>query len=183
VTAETITFDRDDLSLAKVIQAGLNPTAQQTALHTQQISTGKAAIEANQQAIAAAQVARAQRFSDLGEYDVKHEAKVFFATGAYTISAEAKEIIAALAKEALGSGGPKAYLIQVSGFADTVGNAANNEVLSKRRAEAIVAYLLQACAIPVGRIVSPGALGESNRPPRTRVYPDELRTVASTRSC
>jgi hypothetical protein len=48
VTAETITFDRDDLSMAKVIQAGLNPTAQQTVLHRQQIATGKAAIEANQ---------------------------------------------------------------------------------------------------------------------------------------
>src|SRR5580692_10068517 len=31
LTAETITFDQDDLSLAKVIQAGLNPTAQQQA--------------------------------------------------------------------------------------------------------------------------------------------------------
>src|SRR5262249_25445347 len=124
VTAETITFDRDDLSLAKVIQAGLNPTAQQTAVHTQQISTGRAAIEANQQAIAAAQqeieankqriaanqdnineVARSteQRFSDLGKYDVKRETKVYFATGDYTITAEAKQVLAALAKEALES--------------------------------------------------------------------------------
>jgi len=183
VTAETITFDRDDLSLAKVIQAGLNPTAQQTAVHTQQISTGRAAIEANQQAIAAAQqeieankqriaanqdnineVARSteQRFSDLGKYDVKRETKVYFATGDYTITAEAKQVLAALAKEALESAGPKAYLIQVSGFADAVGSAATNEVLSKRRSEAVVAYLLQECAIPVGRIVSPGALGETN---------------------
>ncbi len=183
VTAETITFDRDDLSLAKVIQAGLNPTAQETALHTQQIATGKAAIEANQAAIEAAQqeiaankqriaanqdnineVARStsQRFSELGKYDVKDEAKVYFATGDYTISAEAKQALATLAKKALENGGPKAYLVQVSGFADAVGSAATNEVLSKRRAEAVVAYLLQECAIPVGRIVSPGALGETN---------------------
>ncbi len=183
VMAETITFDRDDLSLAKVIQAGLNPTSQQTALHTQQIATGKAAIEANQEAIAAVQqeveankqriaanqqnineVARSteQRFSELGKHEVKDEAKVYFATGDYTISAEAKQALAALAKEALESGGPKAYLIQVSGFADAVGSAASNQVLSKRRAEAVVAYLLQECAVPVGRIVSPGALGETN---------------------
>jgi len=35
VTAETITFDRDDLSVAEVIQAGLNPTAQQQATNMQ----------------------------------------------------------------------------------------------------------------------------------------------------
>src|SRR5262249_9425770 len=103
-----------------------------------------------------------QRFSDLGKYDVKRETKVYFATGDYTITAEAKQVLAALAKEALESAGPKAYLIQVSGFADAVGSAATNEVLSKRRSEAVVAYLLQECAIPVGRIVSPGALGETN---------------------
>ncbi len=183
VTAETITFDRDDLSLAKVIQAGLNPTAQQTAANTQSIVVGKAAIEANQAAIAAAQqeieankqriaanqdnineVARStrQRFSELGQYEVKHETNVYFATGDYTVTAEGKQALGTLAKEALQSGGPKAYLIQVSGFADSVGSAVNNEVLSKRRAEAVVAYLLQECAIPVGRIVSPGALGETN---------------------
>ncbi len=183
VTAEIITFERDDLSLAKVIQAGLNPTAQQTALHTEQISRGKAAIEANQEAIAAVQqeieankqriaanqenineVARstAERFAELGKYELKDEAKVYFVTGDYTISAEGKQTLAALAKKALESGGPKAYLIQVSGFADAVGSAASNQVLSKHRAEAVVAYLLQECAIPVGRILSPGALGETN---------------------
>ena len=35
VTAEKITFDQDDLSIAKVIQAGLNPTAQQQARNMQ----------------------------------------------------------------------------------------------------------------------------------------------------
>lgn len=182
VTAETITFDRDDLSLAKVIQAGLNPVAQQQAVHTQQIATGKAAIEANQAAIAAAteeieankqriaanqasinEVAQstAKRFSELGQYAVKDETTIYFATGDYTIASEYKQSLGDLAKKALESGN-KAYLIQVAGFADAVGSPADNQVLSKRRAEAVVAYLLQECGIPVGRIVSPGALGETN---------------------
>ena len=182
VTAETITFDQDDLSLAKVIHAGLNPVAQETALHTQQIATGKAAIEANQAAIEAAQQAieennqriaanqqninevaqsTEKRFAELGQYMVKDETTVFFATGDYTITAEYKQPLADLAKKALKES-PKAYLIQVSGFADAVGSAASNQVLSKHRAEAVVAYLLQDCGIPVGRIVSPGALGETN---------------------
>ena len=42
VTAETITFDRDDLSLAKVIQAGLNPTAQQQAKNMETYQANKA---------------------------------------------------------------------------------------------------------------------------------------------
>ena len=183
VTAETITFDQDDLSLAKVIQAGLNPVAQQTSVHTQQIATGKAAIQANQAAIEAAQqeieankqriaanqdqiaeVSRstAQRFSELGQYSVKDQTTVYFATGDYTIGAEYKQPLADLAKQALQSDNPKAYLLQVSGFADSVGKAADNQVLSKHRAEAVVAYLLQECSIPVGRIVAPGALGEAN---------------------
>lgn len=182
VTADTITFDRDDLSLAKVIQAGLNPTAQQTALHSQQIDRGRAAlianqaaieaanqeIEANKQRIAASQdsineVAQstAKRFSELGQYNVKNQAMVYFATGDYTVTDEYKQALSALAKDALDSGN-KAYLIQVSGFADATGTAASNEVLSKKRAEAVVAYLLQECRVPVGRIVSPGALGETN---------------------
>src|SRR5260370_321888 len=62
VTAETITFDRDDLTLAKVIQAGLNPTAQQQAKNIETYQANKQATDteiaanhaANQAAIAAA---------------------------------------------------------------------------------------------------------------------------------
>jgi OOP family OmpA-OmpF porin len=53
-------------------------------------------------------------------------------------------------------------VIQVAAFADSVGTASSNQVLSKERAQAVVAYLLQDCSIPVGRIVAPGAMGESN---------------------
>jgi OOP family OmpA-OmpF porin len=182
VSVDQIYFDRDDLSLAKVIQAGLNPTAQQTAVHAQQIATGKAAIEANQAAIAASaqeieankqriaanqsnldEVARStsERFSQLGEYSVRDQTTVYFESGDYAISDAHKQALAALAKEALDNGN-KAYLIQVSAFADSSGQAASNQELSKDRAEAVVAYLIQECGVPVGRIVSPGALGETN---------------------
>jgi outer membrane protein OmpA-like peptidoglycan-associated protein len=176
VTAETITFDRDDLSLAKVIQAGLNPTAQQQAKNMETYQTNKeatdaqiaankaasdAAIAANQASINDVAQSTSKRFSELGQYDVKDQTTVYFTTGDYTIPAEYKQPLADLAKRALEVGN-KAYLIQVSGFADAVGTASSNQVLSKRRAEAVVAYLLQECSIPVGRIVSPGALGETN---------------------
>ena len=56
---------------------------------------------------------------------------------------------------------PKGYVIQVAGFADSVGAASSNQVLSKERAQAVVAYLLQESSIPVGRIVAPGAMGKT----------------------
>jgi hypothetical protein len=104
VTAETITFDRDDLSLAKVIQAGLNPTAQQQTQNMETYQANKQAtdaeIAANQAAIAAAkqdiaanqasidEVAKStqKRFSELGDFVVKGEHTVYFATGNYSIS-------------------------------------------------------------------------------------------------
>src|SRR5260370_1156575 len=55
VDAKAITFDNDDLALAQVIQAGLNPTAQQQARNMQAYSTNKtstdAAIASNHAAI------------------------------------------------------------------------------------------------------------------------------------
>jgi OOP family OmpA-OmpF porin len=182
VTAETITFDRDDLSLAKVIQAGLNPTAQQQAKNVQTYQANKAATDAeiaanqaaNEAAIAAAkqEIAANQasfntvaqdtkkRFSELGDFVVKGEHTVYFNTGEYSISAEDKQALGDLAKQALTY--QKGYVIQVAAFADSVGTASSNQVLSKQRAQAVVAYLLQDCSIPVGRIVAPGAMGESN---------------------
>ena len=185
VTADTITFDRDDLSLAKVIQAGLNPTAQQQAKNMEAYQANKAAtdaeiaanqaalaaakqeIEANKQRIAANQssideVAQSteKRFSELGDFVVKGEHTVYFATGAYSISGQDRNALADLAKQAVAY--QKGYVIQVAAFADSVGTASSNQVLSKERAQAVVAYLLQECSVPVGRIVAPGAMGETN---------------------
>jgi OmpA-OmpF porin, OOP family len=164
VTAETITFDRDDLSLAKVIQAGLNPTAQQQAKNIQTYQANKAAtdaeIAANQASIDEVAKSTQQRFSELGDFVVKGEYTVYFNTGQYSISAKDKQALADLAKQALTY--QKGYVLQVAAFADSVGTASSNQVLSKQRAQAVVAYLLEDCSIPVGRITAPGAMGVSN---------------------
>jgi outer membrane protein OmpA-like peptidoglycan-associated protein len=182
VAAETITFDQDDLSIAKVIQAGLNPTAQQQAQNMQAYQANKKATDeeiaanqaANQAAIAAAkqdiaanqasidEVAQStqKRFSELGDFVVKGEHTVYFGTGDYSISGEDRNALADLAKKSLTY--QKGYVIQVAAFADSVGTASSNQLLSKERAQAVVAYLLQECSVPVGRIVAPGAMGETN---------------------
>jgi OmpA-OmpF porin, OOP family len=165
-----------------VIQAGLNPTAQQQASNMAAYQANKEATDAEiaanqaatQAAIAAAKqdiaanqasidevaVSTKKRFSELGDFVVKGEHTVYFATGDYSFSGQDRNALADLARQALVYG--KGYVIQVAGFADSVGTASSNQVLSKERAQAVVAYLLQECSIPVGRIVAPGAMGETN---------------------
>jgi OOP family OmpA-OmpF porin len=181
VIAKTIEFESDDLALAEVIQAALNPTAQQQARNMQAISANEAGIASNRAAIAATneEVAATQqevsankanidevasstkkRFSEMGEFVTKSEYTVLFGTGQYGLTSEYKQGLDQLAKQALSY--PKGWVISVAGYADSVGNASSNQVLSKQRAQAVVAYLLQDCGVPVGRIVAPGAMGESN---------------------
>lgn len=177
VVAKTINLEKSDLLLAETIQAGLNPTQQQQATNTSDIAenkqnieannaageqrsaANKAAIGANQQQIAANQQdiqATTQRFNELSEYDTKAKATVYFQTGSYTISDSDQSALSALAQAATGLTG---YIIQVKGFADSSGSAAMNQQLSMDRAQAVVAYLLQNCKIPLRHIVAPGAMG------------------------
>jgi len=139
VVAKNITVDGDDLETAEMIQAGLNPTAQQVATNTQDIQENT------------------ERFSKLGEYDVKAEAIVKFGTGSTQISPSDMKQLQALAQTAIGLNG---YLIEVKGFADSSGDAVMNQKLSEDRADAVVAYLIQKCNVPVRHIVAPGAMGE-----------------------
>jgi OmpA-OmpF porin, OOP family len=177
VVAKTIDFDSDDLALAEVIQAGLNPTAQQQAknmqtyetnrqateaelaAHRQEIEASKQRIAANEQRIQEVAQATQKRFAELTDWVVKREAAVHFEVGDSTLSTEHKQEIAALAEEALKY---KGYVIEVRGFADSTGNMVDNQQLSKDRAEAVVAYLLQECRIPVKNIVAPGAMSETH---------------------
>jgi outer membrane protein OmpA-like peptidoglycan-associated protein len=139
VIAKTITVDGDDLETAEMIQAGLHPTTQQVSANTQDIQENT------------------ERFSKLGEYEVKAQASVNFNVGSSEISPDGLERLKGLAQTATGLTG---YMIEVKGFADSSGNAAMNQKLSEERAEAVVAYLIQNCSIPVRHIVAPGAMGE-----------------------
>lgn len=177
VALKTINYDSDDLALAEVIQAGLNPTAQQQARNMEVYAANKAAtdaaiaaanqeIEANKQRIAANQqnieeVNRQtkQRFSELTEWVTKAEATVHFDVGDSFISDDHKQELKALAENALKYTG---YVVEVKGYADSTGRLAANQQLSKERAQAVVAFLIQECGVPVKNIVAPGAMGETN---------------------
>lgn len=178
VLAKSITFDKDDLQTAEMIQAGLNPTKQEVATNQQNISENKENITGNQKNIEANKkeidtnqhniagnkatidanaVETSKRFSDLSEYDTKDQHDVNFASGSAKISAEGQETLNALAHNAVNL---KGYIIQVKGFADAKGDAAMNQKLSMERAQNVIAYLIQHCNVPVRHIVAPGAMGE-----------------------
>jgi OOP family OmpA-OmpF porin len=178
ILAKSITFGKDDLQTAEMIQAGLNPTDQKVAANQQNISENKENIAANQQNIDAnkqginanqqniaankttidANAAEtSKRFSDLSEYDTKDQLDVHFASGSTKISAGDQETLNKLAHNAVNQ---KGYIIQVKGFADSSGNAAMNQKLSMERAQSVIAFLIQNCNVPVRHIVAPGAMGE-----------------------
>jgi len=51
----------------------------------------------------------------------------------------------------------------VKGYASATGSAALNQELSEKRANSVVAYLIQQCSVPMTNMLAPGAMGESRQ--------------------
>src|SRR5271169_2026521 len=180
VVAKTISFNQGDLETAETIQAGLTPTRHQVQTNQQNIratektvaanqaqaeansAANRAAIAANQKQIEANDQEIAEttkRFSELTEYETKGDITVNFKVGSSVISQQDQAALMQLAHDAVNLTG---YIVQVKGFADSSGNAAMNQKLSMARAEAVIAYLIQNCNVPVRHIVAPGAMGTAD---------------------
>lgn len=181
LVATVITVDGDDLEAAEMIQAGLNPTAQQVAanvdsieanrkgivVNSSEIASSKQNIEANKQNIEAHEQKiqqsiqdikeNTERFESLTDFDVKGQTTVNFDVGSSKISAKDQQELKQLATTATGLEG---YLIEVMGYTDSTGSAAMNTKLSEDRAKAVTTYLVQQCGVPIRHIVAPGAMGE-----------------------
>jgi len=141
LVATKVSFKADDLKTARQVQAGLHTTGQEV------------------QGVQAEQAAMSKKFGELGDYDVKGQATVYFAVNSTTMSEEAKQQLQQLASNAMTL---KGYMVQVAGYTDSSGNAAYNQELSDKRAEAVVNYLQQECKIPLYRVLAPEGMGESN---------------------
>ena len=141
--------------------------ASQIAALKEEIDSLKAAIAEHKQNSAThekkitesiqAERATTERFMSLGDYDVKNQAVVKFASGSTSIPKESEEELKKLATTATGLDG---YFISVIGHADSSGNDALNTKLSKDRADAVMDLLMTQGGIPATRIVAPGAMGE-----------------------
>lgn len=153
--ATKVSFTAGDLQAAQAIQAGLNPVKTELGATEQQ-------VQANQQQIgqlSAEQQDLAHRFGELGDYDTKAEATVYFAVGSSAVDAKGQADLAKLAQTAKGLQG---YLVEVEGFADTTGSAAANQKLSQERSQAVVNWLAQNGGISFLHMLAPGAMSTAD---------------------
>ena len=124
---------------------------------------GEAMTRANQAGEKADQDARdigmvRDAVANIDDYKLQTSATVLFKFDQYGLTGDAREQLDKLATDA-GTG--KRFFIAVEGFTDSLGSSEYNEVLSRKRADAVVEYLVAKHNVPVYRIHMVG-LGKLN---------------------
>ena len=94
--------------------------------------------------------------ANIDDYKLQTSATVAFKFNQYKLSDEAMQDLDKLATDMQAD---KRFVIAVEGFTDKTGSKAYNEALSRRRADAVVEYLVAKHDIPIYRIHMVG-LGE-----------------------
>jgi len=189
--AQKVTFTRGSMKVARQVEAGINPTNERVAaaqdairtnqknietaqqnidVNTKDIAKNGADITANTQAIAVnTQAAEANkqaigkannRFGTLDQYDIKGNITVTFANGRATVSPKDRDQLTEFVKAAADTPG---FMIQIQGYASSVGSPVVNQRLSAERAEAVTAIIQQTGAVPLTRILAPAAMGTSEQ--------------------
>jgi len=87
--------------------------------------------------------------SNIDDYKLQTSAAVPFSFDKYSLTSGAKEDLDKLANQVKAD---KRYFIAVEGYTDSTGSKAYNTVLSRRRADAVVEYLVASHDIPIYRI-------------------------------
>jgi OmpA-OmpF porin, OOP family len=170
LVARKVSFKGKDLQRAKSIEAGMHESKeelqkQQAELKEQseavqrqqtQLTEHQAKIAANKAAIDAA----VARFGQLDDYYIFDEVTVYFGNGKVKVDPKYAPQLLALANKAKTIEG---YMIEVKGYASSVGSTALNQQLSEDRANNVTNILLQQGNIPLTRMLAPGAMGESHQ--------------------
>jgi OOP family OmpA-OmpF porin len=181
LVATSITFKGNDLEDAQAIQAGVQPAQaqiqqtqqeleqqklalqqqelaleQQKLKQQQQMAEAQAKIDANKAAIEEAN----KRFGQLDDYNILDEVVVYFGNGKVIVDPQYKPQLMDLVQKANTVTG---YMIQVKGYASSVGSMALNQKLSDDRANNVTQFLLQQGHVPLTRLLAPGAMGESRQ--------------------
>ncbi|MBX9642733.1 MAG: OmpA family protein [Novosphingobium sp.] len=136
--ASQITFKNGDLKTARMIRQG---TEQQFAEQT------------------AATEALRGRMADIDKYNIKGTTNVFFDTGKWALTPQAKNELCTAASSAEGMNNA---MILVVGYTDSVGSEEYNQVLSERRAGAVINYLQQYCRWKPYRMLTPTGMAEAD---------------------
>ena len=174
LAATKVRFDKSDLETAQMIDTRVTPAEERLTAaeqNAQRVSGqidelmaisnaargGAAAAQDTADAAVAGVNATNQRISALDEYVVQQTATVNFRVGSSVLSPEAKATLDEVAATAMTMRG---YVIEVTGFASSDGNAAANKRLSDRRAQAVKDYLIQTHIVPLRRIGNSYGFGE-----------------------
>ena len=175
--ADRIAFTRNDLKIARNIQAGLmltneavlstrvlvdtNQQQNNLRFNQQQATLDEHArrIAAGDEKIVATTGALEGRITNLDDYTVVDTLTVYFRNGQYAISSDFKSRLRDLAQKAKSVDG---YSIQIDGYASAVGSEARNQSLSGQRAAAVAAVLYQS-GIPSTKMNVPAAMGVSDQ--------------------
>jgi outer membrane protein OmpA-like peptidoglycan-associated protein len=166
LAATKVRFGDDDLRVAQSIESRVAPAEDrltQTEQNAQRISGqidelmaisnaarggAKAAQDSADAAIAGVNATN-QRISSLDDYVVQSTATVNFRVASAVLSPEAKMNLDEVAQTAMTM---KGYTIEITGFASAEGNAKQNKLLSQRRAQAVIDYLVETHNVPLRRI-------------------------------
>jgi OmpA-OmpF porin, OOP family len=136
--ASQVTFKTGDYKTASMIRNG---TAQGFAEQT------------------AATEALRGRMGDIDKYNIKGTTNVYFDTGRWNLTPQAKN---ELCTAAAGAEATENSFILVVGYTDSVGSEEYNQVLSEKRAASVINYLQQYCKWKPYRMLTPTGMAESD---------------------
>src|SRR5947208_9430777 len=183
LNAEKIRFNESDLRTARAVESRGNPredraTAAEGRLseveqNAQKLSGqldelaavsnaargGAKAAQATADAAVSGVNATNDRISALDDYTPQETAAVNFRVGSSVLNPDAKTKLDEIASKALNA---RAYVVEVTGHADSTGNVNFNRQLSQRRADAVIRYLVEQHKIPLRSIITPYGFGASS---------------------
>jgi len=174
--AEKVRFNESDLRVARAVDsraAPLETKVSEVEQNAQRLSgqldelaavanTAKGGARAAQETADAAVSGvnlTNERISALDDYTPQSVLAVNFRTGSSVLSPDSKTKLDEIATKAMNA---KGYVLEVTGFADSTGSIERNRVLSQRRADAVIRYLVENHRIPLRRIITPYGFGETN---------------------
>ncbi|MFN5822165.1 MAG: OmpA family protein, partial [Novosphingobium sp.] len=99
------------------------------------------------------------RMADIDNYNIKGTTNVFFDTGKWQLSQQAKMELCNAAQQAESTNNA---LLLVVGYTDSVGSEEYNQTLSEKRANSVINYLQQACRWKPYRVLTPTGMAEAD---------------------
>ena len=177
LVATKVSFKGSDLQQAQSVQAGLSETAAQSQQNQEELAKQNAELKAQNEALQQQQAqlteqqkeqaankaaieAAVARFGQLNDYYILDEVTVLFGNGQTKVDPKYIPQLTALAEKAKTVNG---YMVQVKGYASSVGSASLNQKLSEDRANNVANILMQQGHIPLTNMLAPGAMGESRQ--------------------